>query len=146
MTAPERPWPAKTVKTLAPSAAIRSSTAFWAPLPSATMVMTAPTPMMMPSIVSTARSALLRMDEIATAKVSPSSIATAPAPAALPRRPCPPRAVVVCRIPGTPPPPVIWFTRCLHVLLRLHQARAGQHVDRVARRTGRGAPRCSRDR
>ena len=56
------PWPAKTVNTLAPSAVIRSSTAFCAPLPSATMVMTAPTPMMMPSIVSTARSLLARID------------------------------------------------------------------------------------
>ena len=59
---PRLPWPAKTVKTFAPSAAIRSSTAFCAPLPSATMVITAPTPMMMPSMVSIERSLLARMD------------------------------------------------------------------------------------
>ena len=40
---------------------MRSSTAFCAPLPSATIVITAPTPMMMPSIVSTDRSLLARM-------------------------------------------------------------------------------------
>src|SRR5215207_3269768 len=75
MMAPLRPWPAKTVNTLAPSAAIRSSTAFCAPEPSATMVITAPTPMMMPSMVSIDRSAFDRIDEMATANVSPRSIA-----------------------------------------------------------------------
>jgi hypothetical protein len=39
------------------------------------MVITAPTPMMMPSIVSTERSKLARIDWRATATVSPSSIA-----------------------------------------------------------------------
>ena len=74
MTAPLRPWPAKTVNTLAPRAAIRSSTAFCAPVPSATIVITAPTPMMIPSMVSTDRNALERIDEKATAKVSPRSM------------------------------------------------------------------------
>ena len=59
---PKRACPAYTLKTFEPSAAMRSSTAFCAPLPSATMVMTAPTPMMMPSMVSMDRSALARMD------------------------------------------------------------------------------------
>src|SRR5919112_2033711 len=71
------PWlacPAKTVKTLAPRAAMRSCTAFWAPLPRATIVITAPTPMMMPSMVSTDRSMLARIDCRATATVSPMSM------------------------------------------------------------------------
>ena len=50
-TPPNEAWPAITLNTLAPRAAMRSLTAFCAPLPSATIVITAPTPMMMPSIV-----------------------------------------------------------------------------------------------
>ena len=70
--------PAYTLSRLAPSALIRSSTAFCAPLPSATMVMTAPTPITMPSIVSAARSLLARIDWNATATVSPICMATVP--------------------------------------------------------------------
>ena len=49
-------WPERTVSTLAPSASIWSSTACRAPEPIATMVITEATPMMIPSIVSAARS------------------------------------------------------------------------------------------
>src|SRR5439155_17361563 len=52
---------------------MRAWTAFWAPLPSATMVMTAPTPMMMPSMVRSDRSLLARMAWSATWKISPRS-------------------------------------------------------------------------
>src|SRR5438874_9049464 len=57
-----------------PSAAMRACTAFCAPLPSATMVITAPTPMMMPSIVSNDRSLLARIAWSATRKISPRSM------------------------------------------------------------------------
>src|SRR5439155_23931282 len=57
-----------------PSAWRRAWTAFWAPLPSATIVMTAPTPMMMPSIVRNDRSWLARIAWSATWKISPRSM------------------------------------------------------------------------
>src|SRR5258708_9350088 len=57
-----------------PSAWSRACTAFCAPLPSATIVMTAPTPMMMPSIVRNDRSLLARIAWSATWKISPRSI------------------------------------------------------------------------
>src|SRR4051812_17188581 len=57
-----------------PSAWRRACTAFCAPLPSATIVMTAPTPMMIPSIVRNDRSLLARIAWSATWKISPSSI------------------------------------------------------------------------
>ena len=119
------------MNTLAPSAAIRSSTAFCAPEPSATMVITAPTPMMMPSIVSTDRSAFDRIDEMATANVSPISIATAPGRAG-PARGCRRPLVLPHAGHGAAAGDLVYSV--LHVLLRLDQARAGQHVDRVARR------------
>ena len=78
---------------------MRSSTAFCAPLPSATIVITAPTPMMMPSIVSTARSLLARMDWKATAIVSPSSMAQR-----VPGARAAPAGAVCCCMPGSPPP------------------------------------------
>src|SRR5438552_12083872 len=53
---------------------MRSWTAFCAPLPSATIVMTAPTPMMMPSIVRNDRSLLARIACSATWKISPRSM------------------------------------------------------------------------
>src|SRR5258706_9564521 len=56
-----------------PSAGSRACTVFCAPLPSATMVMTAPTPMMMPSIVRNDRSLLARIAWSATWKISPRS-------------------------------------------------------------------------
>src|SRR5690349_6556123 len=52
---------------------MRSWTAFCAPEPSAIMVMTAPTPMMMPSMVSSDRSLLARSASSATRMISPSS-------------------------------------------------------------------------
>src|SRR2546428_281165 len=52
---------------------MRSCTAFCAPLPSATIVMTAPTPMMMPSIVRNDRSLFARIAWSATWKISPCS-------------------------------------------------------------------------
>src|SRR6266849_4494414 len=57
-----------------PSAWRRAWTALCAPLPSATIVMTAPTPMMMPSIVRNDRSLLARIACSATWKISPSSM------------------------------------------------------------------------
>src|SRR6058998_3682146 len=57
-----------------PRAAIRACTAFCAPVPSATIVMTAPTPMMMPSIVRNDRSLLARIACSATWKISPRSM------------------------------------------------------------------------
>src|SRR2546423_6370758 len=53
---------------------MRACTAFCAPLPSATIVITAPTPMMMPSIVRNDRSLLARIAWSATWKISSSSI------------------------------------------------------------------------
>src|SRR3954447_2709952 len=57
-----------------PSAWRRACTDFWAPLPSATIVITAPTPMMMPSMVRNDRSLLARIAWSATWKISSSSI------------------------------------------------------------------------
>ena len=115
---------------------MRASTACCAPVPSATIVMTAPTPMMMPSMVSTERSALARMDWKATANVSPNCTASGPWPV-------PPVVVVVCRMPGTPPAAGDLIDALPHVLLRLHQARAGQHVARNRPPRVPAAPRCS---
>jgi len=61
-----------------PSAWMRSCTDFWAPDPRAIMVITAPTPMMMPSMVSSERSLFARSASSATLTISPKSIATAP--------------------------------------------------------------------
>src|SRR3989442_1378998 len=60
-----------------PIAAMRSWTAFWAPEPRASMVITAPTPMMMPRAVSSDRSLLARIAWSATLKISSSSIGRA---------------------------------------------------------------------
>src|SRR3954447_11212293 len=120
-TPPKRAWPAKTVKTLAPSAAIRSCTAFWAPEPSATMVITAPTPMMIPSMVSSDRSLLARIARKATATVSPSNTSARPGRRLLLLT----HAGDGTAAAGHPIGPL------LHFLLRLHQARARQHQHRV---------------
>ena len=61
----------------------------------------------MPSIVSAARSLLARIDWNATATVSPSCMATVP-PAPLAAR-APAAGVVVCRMPGMPPPVMVWI-------------------------------------
>src|SRR5437660_3696598 len=59
---------------LVPKDWIWSATAFWAPVPSATMVITAATPITMPSIVRAERSLLARMAPSATPRISPKSM------------------------------------------------------------------------
>jgi hypothetical protein len=54
-TPPCEKLPAITVIMLVPAALTCASMVLWAPLPSATIVMTAPTPMIIPSIVSIVR-------------------------------------------------------------------------------------------
>ena len=130
-----RAWPAKTVNTLAPSAAIRSSTAFCAPLPSATIVMTAPTPMMMPSMVSIERSLLARMDWKRDRDRLADQHGSARSAAARARAGRRVRSAAAC--PGSPPPPVIAVHPLARLLLRLHQARARQDQHRVGRPRGR---------
>src|SRR4051812_1048287 len=121
------PWlacPASTENTFAPSAAIRSSTAFCAPLPSATIVITAPTPMMIPSMVSMERSMLARIDCKATATVSPRSMLRPRAPRGL-------GGLLLLPHSGnraTAGDPVDPLTA---ILLRLDQAGAGEHKNRV---------------
>ena len=68
-------WPAITDSTLAPRFSICSSTARCAPAPSATIVITAATPMMMPSMVKLDRSRLATMDSRATRTVSNNDMA-----------------------------------------------------------------------
>ena len=53
-----------------PSAAMRASTCALAPLPMPTMAMTAPTPMMMPSIVSAVRILFRRSARKATLRMT----------------------------------------------------------------------------
>src|SRR5919206_4877665 len=75
MTTPSpRCWPGRTVISVVPRAAMRSLTAFCAPVPSATMAMTAATPMTMPSMVSAERSLFARKAPRATLMISPRSI------------------------------------------------------------------------
>src|SRR5438093_6150870 len=106
-----------------PSAWMRSCTAFCAPLPSATIVMTAPTPMMMPSIVRNDRSLLARIAWSATWKISSSSMLR-PRRRRLPRRR---RGLLLlhARQATDVPHPL------LHVALRIEQRRAWQHQHRV---------------
>src|SRR5437879_4297165 len=59
---------------LVPRDWIWSATAFWAPVPSATMVITAATPITMPSIVRAERSLLARIAPSATPRISPKSM------------------------------------------------------------------------
>src|SRR5262249_15519364 len=79
---PPRCWPGLIVSSVVPSAAMRSFTAFWAPVPSATTAMTAPTPITMPSIVSAERSLFARNAPSATLMISPMSIRSTSATAA----------------------------------------------------------------
>src|SRR5712691_7248652 len=108
-------WPGYTLNSVGPSAWMRSWTDFCAPEPSAIIVITAPTPMMMPSIVSSDRSLFARSASSATMTISPSSmlVLRRPAAAALLAQSRQPTAGHVLE-------PV------LEVLLRLHQRRAGQ--------------------
>jgi hypothetical protein len=66
--------PGITVSSVVPSDEMRSFTAVCAPVPIATIAMTAATPMTMPSIVSTERSLFARSAPSATAIVSPNSM------------------------------------------------------------------------
>jgi hypothetical protein len=66
--------PVVTVSTSVPSVASCSSTAACAPRPSASMAITAATPMITPSIVSAARNALPRMESSASFTVSQNGI------------------------------------------------------------------------
>src|SRR5437764_939707 len=72
-------WPGYTLNRVGPSDWMRSCTDFCAPDPNAIIVITAPTPMMMPSMVSRERSLFARSASRATTMISPSSMA-------LPRR------------------------------------------------------------
>src|SRR5207249_1862505 len=94
------------------------------PLPRATIVITAPTPMMMPSMVSADRSMLARIDCKATAMVSPSSMLGPCAGGWLGR--LLPHAGDGSAT-GDPIEPLP------HVLLRLHQAGARQHQNGIRR-------------
>ncbi len=69
-TPPRLALPEKTVMTFCPSAAMRACTCALAPRPSATMAMTAPTPMMIPSIVSTVRILFRRNARNATLRIT----------------------------------------------------------------------------
>ena len=100
--------PGKIVRSLGPSDWMRASIAFRAPVPSAIIVITAPTPMMIPSAVSSERSLLTRIACSATRIVSSSSIAYLGAAG---RAPPVEGCAVCCRIPGMPPPVKFW-TRC----------------------------------
>src|SRR5438094_7548110 len=111
-----------------PIAAMRSWTAFWAPDPSASMVITAPTPMMMPSAVSSDRSLFARIACSATLKISSSSIAVL----AVPGR----GAAGAARRGGVltqarQPAAGHALEAVAHVLLRLHQRSARQEQDGV---------------
>src|SRR6266545_5647256 len=105
-----------------PSAWSRACTAFCAPLPSATIVMTAPTPMMMPSIVRNDRSLLARIAWSATWKISPSSMLR-PRRRRLWSRRCGRLLLLDTRqaAAGDVAHPL------LHVTLRVEQRRARQH-------------------
>src|SRR5437899_1041934 len=98
---------------------MRSCTAFWAPLPSATIVITAPTPMMMPSIVRNDRNLLARIAWSATWKISPSSM-LGPRRRRLRAR----RGLLLLLHAGQPTDVA---HALLHVALRVEQGRARQH-------------------
>ncbi len=72
-------WPGRTISRLLPRLAIWSCTAWVAPLPSVTMVITAPTPITMPSMVRKERSKLRRIERKASNNVL-SSIRPPPPP------------------------------------------------------------------
>jgi hypothetical protein len=82
-------WPGTTESRLVPSEAICFCTVCCAPLPSATMAITAATPMMIPNVVSAARSWVPRKASSATRKTSPHGISDAP-PEPWPRHPTSP--------------------------------------------------------
>src|SRR5688572_17449649 len=69
-TPPRRCWPGNAVSRSGPSDSMRSCTDFCAPCPSATIVIIAATPMMMPSMVSAERNRWLRSACSATRMIS----------------------------------------------------------------------------
>src|SRR3989454_2387461 len=105
-----------------PSAWRRAWTAFCAPLPSATIVMTAPTPMMMPNIVRNDRSLLARIACSATWKISPRSM-LGPGRGSLRPRRC---GRLLLLDAGQAAASDVAHA-LLHVALRIEQRRAGQH-------------------
>src|SRR6266481_3224267 len=105
-----------------PSAWRRAWTAFCAPLPSATIVMTAPTPMMMPSIVRNDRSLLARIAWSATWKISPRSMLGPGRRSLRPRR-C--GRLLLLNAGQAAASDVAHAL--LHVALRIEQRRARQH-------------------
>src|SRR6266566_4203512 len=109
-----------------PSAWRRAWTAFCAPLPSATIVMTAPTPMMMPSIVRNDRSLLARIACSATWKISPRSMLGPGRRGLRPRR---------CRrlllLDAGQAAAGHLAHALLHVALRVEQRRTRQHQDGI---------------
>src|SRR5207249_483727 len=72
-----RCWPGLTVSSVVPRAAIRWLTACWAPRPRASIAITAPTPMTMPSMVSAERSLFAPRASRATRRVSPNIMSAA---------------------------------------------------------------------
>src|SRR5207244_5754639 len=97
---------------------MRSCTDFWAPEPRAIMVITAPTPMMIPSMVRSERSLLARSASSATRMISPNSIG-------LPRR-----GALLLADPGQPAAGHV-LEALAELLQRLHQRGARQHQHRV---------------
>src|SRR3990170_4764615 len=94
---------------------------FWAPLPRATMVITAATPITMPSAVSTERSLFARMACRATMTVSPNSMLPPDLHSDRPSRPGPrPGAHAGDGVAAHPPLHLLAF------LLRLNQTGARQ--------------------
>src|SRR5262245_45500380 len=109
---------------------MRDCTAFCAPLPSATIVITAPTPMMMPSIVRNDLSLLARIAASATWKISPSSMLwprRGRRGGLRPRR----RGGLLLLLKSRQSATRDTLHALLHVALRVEQRRAGQHQDRV---------------
>src|SRR6267378_4898452 len=106
---------------------MRACTAFWAPVPKATIVMTAPTPMMIPSIVRNDRSLLARIACNATWKISLSSTLR-PRGLRLRRPRLRSRLLLQARQAAAARHVA---HALLHVTLRVEQRRARQHQDRV---------------
>ena len=92
-----RACPGTTVMSVVPRAAMRWFTESWAPRPSATIAITAETPITIPSMVRKARSRLAPSASRATRSVSPKSMAQFPPP-----RRAPPAGALV--VPVMPPP------------------------------------------
>src|SRR6185369_5467650 len=121
--------PGKTVSRVGPSAWMRDWTAFCAPLPSATIVITAPTPMMMPSIVRNDLSLFARIAWSATWKISPSSMLRPRRGRGRRLRPRRRRGLLLLQTGQAAARDALHAL--LHVALRVEQRRAGQDQNRV---------------